>query len=119
MIVSGCWINEVSGFSDAEWARLGSLMMNTDNPSQAASGPHLTVDKSVPVPKARRQPRKYPWDSMGVGHSFFVDGGDDVESVQNLVSSAAARVARRGKGRFTTRQVKEGGVVGVRCWRVA
>lgn len=75
----------------------------------------ITIDTNVPMPDDFR--RKYPFSSMEVGDSFFIEG--DAKALRN-VRSAMFHYARPFAAlMFKARQVEEEGVVGVRCWRVS
>jgi len=88
----------------------------------------IKVDKDVPVPTSVRagRPSRYPWSEMGVGDSFFipVSEGESIDRLRNAVSSAKVNyskgmVERNGSEYLATvRTVTEGGVKGVRAWRV-
>lgn len=67
----------------------------------------MLVEKNIPIPDKRRK-RIYPWDSLSVGDSFFVAGGD----LNGLCSAAGYRMKTRAE-KYTCRQ-SEGGV---RVWR--
>ena len=70
------------------------------------------VEKDVPLPKLVRRV-KYPFREMEVGDSFFYEGG------QKSIHTAASKFCRDNpEYKFTTRQVEEGGVKGVRVWRI-
>ena len=70
------------------------------------------IDKDVPMP---RRCFMYPFGELCIGDSFFVAGGR-----HNTVGNASIGYATRHLGvKFTTRQVTEGGIAGVRCWRIA
>ncbi len=56
--------------------------------------------------------RRYPWNALGVGDSFFAPGRD-----VRTISSSAGQAARRLHTRYTCRTVVEDGVRGVRVWR--
>ena len=73
------------------------------------------IDKGVPLLDRQRKNTVYPWAAMEPGDSFFVAG-----AAQPSISSCAGAVSRRRSGwRFATRKVTEGGVAGVRVWRVS
>jgi hypothetical protein len=71
----------------------------------------IKLDKNIPL---LRDPRgsavKYPWDEMEVGDSFFSPG-------RGAVGQGTIHGRRHGR-RYTSRQVEENGVPGVRMWRV-
>ena len=66
----------------------------------------VKIDKGVPLPTARR---KYPWDEMEVGDSFFSPVGQATLMTQSR---------RRSDRKFTSCAVEENGVRGTRIWRV-
>ncbi len=67
----------------------------------------FSVERGVPIPPLRN-PKKYPWDSMDIGDSFFIP---------NIKSNAAgAYSAHRAKmGEKHTVRTVDGGV---RIWRI-
>ena len=76
----------------------------------------IAIDKGVPMPRyagERGAPAKYPFREMEVGDSCFVPG----ESNQTFRSHAA--YAQRSGKKFSARTVVEGGVKGLRVWRIA
>ena len=87
----------------------------------------IKVDKDVPTPTYIRvgRPARYPWSEMGVGDSFFVPVSEDRalhslgQAVNGSRHSYCKKNARNG-GQYlaTVRTVTEGGVEGVRAWRL-
>ena len=71
----------------------------------------FNVDHDVPVPITKR---KYPWDAMDAGDSFFVPG----VAVETLTSAVSVVKKTRKNMRWTCRTVTENGVKGVRVWRI-
>lgn len=71
-------------------------------------GKMFEIEKDVPLPTIKHG-KKYPWEQMDVGDSFFVP-----EVKQSLMGTNAAHNTRMTGRRYTTR--KENG--GVRVWRV-
>jgi len=69
------------------------------------------IEKDIPIPKNRR--RKYPFDKMKVGDSFYVK---DERDPSNIVSSlcGCVRIKRYADKKFRT-QIENGGV---RIWRI-
>jgi len=71
------------------------------------------IEKGLEIPPIDRtgtgRPEKYPWASMGVGDSFFVDG-----VTRLTVRSAAYAAGKRHGMKFACRTV-EGGT---RIWRI-
>lgn len=71
----------------------------------------IEVQSEIPVPPRKCGPKpKYPWADMDVGDSFFA-----LATVDSLTSCAHNAL---GKGCYTLRQSTEGGVHGVRVWRL-
>ena len=66
------------------------------------------VEKGIEIPGGGK--KKYPWDEMEVGDSFFIPGLGEVP--RNIASSAPTHRKKRGE-KYTTRKV-EGGY---RIWR--
>lgn len=69
------------------------------------------IEKDKPIPPRR----KYPFEDMEVGDSFFAPRDDFPHA------GDAARVYahhRKGKVKFRTRNVTENGVNGTRVWRI-
>lgn len=80
----------------------------------------IEIEKNVPIParKSSVRNKKYPFELMEVGDSFFVPE----RSVKTFGSTVSA-AARRTGYKFATRQTAEHGqfgerVEGVRVWRV-
>jgi hypothetical protein len=76
----------------------------------------LSAESNVPlIPRSRAHGGwyKYPWESLAVGDSFFVEG----KSIVGVSAQAVNRTKRHGD-KYTCRSVIEGGVPGVRVWRV-
>jgi hypothetical protein len=69
----------------------------------------IKIDKDVPMPNGGKR-AKYPLGEMEIGDSIFVPG------VSNQGISGSFFVQR--PKRFSVRTVTEGGVNGVRVWRV-
>jgi len=66
---------------------------------------NIEVDKTVPVPEGKK---RYPYASMEVGDSFFVDSGK-----LQVVCNANYRASKRLGMQFIARKEPEG----VRVWR--
>lgn len=77
----------------------------------------MEIEKNIPIPKKKGGNRtlKYPWDIMEVNESCFFPGVK-----QQTVSTASRGWVRRNNldKKFTTREVTENGIEGVRVWRV-
>lgn len=72
------------------------------------------VTPGIPLPSNHVR-RVYPFDTMSVGDSFFVEDS----SPRPKVLTAASNHGRRTGSRFTTRRVVENGLNGFRVWRIA
>lgn len=68
----------------------------------------ITIDKGIPGPSGKN--KKYPWDSMEVGDSFFVEGATVSKMAGNITHQK-----RRLGWRFSQRRQNGG----VRVWRLA
>ena len=72
------------------------------------------IDKGIELPK-RKAPvshRKYPWDELEVGDSFFIPK-KKIVGIGNIRLAAEKRLNRK----FSGRSVVEHRVKGVRVWR--
>jgi len=72
------------------------------------------IEKHVQIPGNGR--RKYPFQDMGVGDSFFVSS---MSGKNNIARVAATNYGKRNNIKFLTRMCIEDGVAGMRIWRVA
>ena len=72
------------------------------------------IDDNVPMPATARKGGDFAKtvDAIEVGQSFFVEGLKPAD-----VSSRCLRQRNEGK-KFTSRTATEGGVEGVRIWRI-
>jgi hypothetical protein len=68
----------------------------------------ITIDKNIPFPERKRH---YPFVEMEVGDSFFT------KKNRNAISAIARYWAKRLNCKFSTAEVVEQGVEGVRVWR--
>ena len=68
----------------------------------------MQIESGIPIPSAPGSPR-YPWDSMGVGDSFYLKG----EQIARVTSAANYRAKKRGEG-YACRTIDGG----VRVWRI-
>jgi hypothetical protein len=75
----------------------------------------IKVDKGIPIPEVKSQPRsrkpratKYPWHLMEVGDSFLIE--NTKASIYSQVSEASKRNGRRYITKLTTK--------GIRVWRI-
>lgn len=72
------------------------------------------IEKSIPIPEARgRRAKKYPFEQMEVGDSFFVPL-EEGKSPSAIHASIATAKHRLGINLTTARE--EGGI---RVWRIA
>jgi hypothetical protein len=65
------------------------------------------IEKGIPVPPDIRGLRKYPWNLMDTGDSFFVPNRKVVMPPKHPTK------------KWTQRTVEENGVRGIRIWRIA
>lgn len=82
----------------------------------------IPIEKGVPIPPAcrTRVTVGYDFGSMEVGDSFFRAVGEGVATnLQRSILAAAGHWQKKTglRCKFTTRQLVENGVVGIRCWR--
>jgi hypothetical protein len=79
------------------------------------------IQTNIPAPtgSTKGAKRKYPFDKMSVGDSFFVavDGTNTVIKIQGTLASCA-RAFYGAAGFLKTCGVQEDGVKGVRVWRI-
>lgn len=68
----------------------------------------ITIDKNVPMKRARAQ-SKYPFGDMDIGDSFFVEKG------RKQVACAASSYGKRNRKKYAVRAEGDG----ARCWRTA
>lgn len=79
----------------------------------------IKIDKKVPIPEHRvRSNKKYPFESMEVGNSFFIECplAETYRTTANILScfrNFKSYHPDKISWRITTRKV-EGGI---RCWR--
>lgn len=87
-----------------------------------ATPPAIKVEKGVPLPfgKARGYQRRYPFDKMKVGDSFFIPSNDPEVRRTNLLNAAAhyRNWSRKPSDKhFRVKTALEG--KGFRVWRIA
>jgi len=73
----------------------------------------IKIDSDVPLPPPTGGAKKYPFDQMQVGQSFFIRLDELPKSGDKAVRTSATQAGKRLKMKFTIRQVKNG----VRLWR--
>lgn len=87
----------------------------------------FTIDSGIDIPDDFRvSQRKYPFEEMEVGDSFFLPPEYEDDSPKRLSGRVAQarqayqkRCAKQGmEKRFTQRQYTQDGIFGVRVWRV-
>ena len=74
--------------------------------------PTITIEKNIPIPSpaGRGRAKRFPFDEMEVGDSFFASGVS-----RTTMSSKFAEYHKHTSKRFTARS-QEGGA---RYWRIA
>lgn len=79
----------------------------------------ITIEKGVPLVKAKARATKYPFRDMEVGDSFIVLLKDSRSTCLALLQNSVLRCASQtiGSGKITTRQLPDGS--GLRVWRTA
>lgn len=76
------------------------------------------IESAIPIPKQAGRSR-YPWRSLQISQSFFVQAidRDDVRRIRDSLSSCR-RNAQRSTGRvFVLREICQNDVRGIRVWR--
>lgn len=86
------------------------------------TGGGVKVDKGIPIPPLRRGVVQTAWKRLEVGDSFFAPVqpsgyGGTQRKLQSLLVTQAMHYCREYGWEFTTRQVIENDVPGVRVWR--
>lgn len=76
----------------------------------------INVDTTIPMPAPAEQ-KKYPFATMEVGHSFFIEAADEED--MHRLRSAASHFGKRRGWKFTVRKATENEANGYRCWRTA
>jgi hypothetical protein len=72
------------------------------------------IEDNIPVPRRIL----YPWGKLNPGQSFFVPK-DSTRTVMSLVSSLNVGAWHNyGKGSYSIHTMEEGGVKGVRVYRI-
>ena len=79
-------------------------------------GPTVKIDKHIPIPPLRVT--KYPFPGMAPGDSVFFPG-ENLTDKQHPAYMVARNYVKRHGWRMTLRSVTEGGIKGIRIWRVA
>ena len=73
---------------------------------------NFKIEKGIQIPETRGTKSKYPWKTMIVGDSFFVEAA--MKSVRyKTIQSAAYRSGKKIGRKFTTRFIDGG----LRVWR--
>jgi hypothetical protein len=70
----------------------------------------ITIDMDVPVPQVdHSRGTPYPWKTLQLGQSFFAP----------VSQVSSTNWSHKTGFKYTIRSVEEGGVKGVRVWRIA
>lgn len=80
------------------------------------------IEKNIPiVNNGAGRPRKYPFNEMGVGDSFFVplNGQDNLKHLQKSLSASVRSYGVKRKMCFITRICVHQETDGVRVWRIS
>lgn len=75
------------------------------------------IDRHIPPPPRAHRSRKYPFADMKPGDSAFFPG-ENKRDKQHPAFMVARNYVKRKGWRIMLRSVTEGGVDGVRIWRV-
>jgi hypothetical protein len=79
------------------------------------------ISTDIPIPTKRvgvKGTSAYPFDIIGIGHSFFVPASDSIKEPWKTLTSLASRTSRELHPKaFTTARDTEDGQDGVRIWR--
>jgi hypothetical protein len=75
----------------------------------------LKIEKNIPIPQPIRG-KKYPFDMMDIGDSFFVECNENKEDKKRKISTVLVAALRFRPKKFTTRS--SGIKNGIRCWRI-
>ena len=73
----------------------------------------IKIEKNVPIPVRKALNRKYPFDRMEVGDSFFATG------TKQSAITGAFNFYHPKKFSCRTQKDDKGNFVGVRVWRIA
>lgn len=71
------------------------------------TNPKIKIERNIPIPTEKG--RKYPFEAMRVGDSFYVEGVK-----HNSLSGIATATGYRIGMKFMVRRWK----TGLRCWRI-
>lgn len=75
----------------------------------------IKIDDDIPIPLAKK--RTYPLHELvKVGQSFFIPAGDN--DLMKMMRSVHSKAYHLKPQKFTVRIVEEGGVRGIRVWRI-
>jgi hypothetical protein len=82
----------------------------------------MKIDKNIPIPEVQRKGKSssYNFKILEVDDSFLVPNPENLnlKILKNRVNSALTYYERISDTKFTTRQVVEEGVEGIRVWRI-
>jgi hypothetical protein len=76
----------------------------------------IQVDKNIPIPILQGKQPIYPWKSLSPGDSFFVPGKRSYG--KDALPTTIGKKTFPGST-WTTRNIIENGVAGVRVWRIS
>jgi hypothetical protein len=103
-----------------------SLMITPDPakpapPAPPASEEEFKVESGIPLPERHR---KWPWNKMKPGDSFFSPGeeanrGHAVSSANAFAKTEAGKTEKGDSWKFVSKMVEENGVKGFRIWRLS
>lgn len=76
------------------------------------------IETGIPMPPKYAGRRRYPWQDLGVGQSFFVPVADlqELEALWYSLTSCRRNAEKHGK-KFALRQTEVTGLFGIRAWR--
>ena len=83
--------------------------------SDTGNNGEIKIEKGIPIP-IRTGHKKYPWEDLEVGDSFFCPG-----KKISQVNATMCPIDYRGKRKFAarTRTLEDDNEEGVRIWRIA
>lgn len=73
----------------------------------------IKIESNVPCPLDHRNARRYPWDQMEIGDSFFLP-----HATPQSIACVGRSWGKRRNVKFSVRAVVENGVEGTRVWRI-
>lgn len=88
---------------------------NSNEGSAVVASSEFIIEKGVAVPKAKKSGAWNFLKDMEVGDSFFISG----EGYKDKARQAYQSARKTHNISLTQRELTEGGIVGIRLWRVA